>query len=49
MAGGSDGGGDGDLAETGSSLPLVALGLGAVALLGTGAYLVMRRRISSTV
>ncbi|MDT0346971.1 LPXTG cell wall anchor domain-containing protein [Streptomyces litchfieldiae] len=35
---------DADLAETGSSTPVVPLAAGAAALLGAGGYLALRRR-----
>lgn len=44
VAGGAEGGVDGDLAETGSGAPVGALAAGAAALVGVGGYLVLRRR-----
>jgi LPXTG-motif cell wall-anchored protein len=45
-AGGTDEDGQagGDLADTGSSTPVLALSVGAAALLGAGGYLALRRR-----
>ena len=40
----SEQGGAGDLAETGSSAPAGLLSAAALALVGAGAYLVLRRR-----
>ncbi|WP_165986497.1 LPXTG cell wall anchor domain-containing protein [Streptomyces sp. YIM 98790] len=45
VAGGAEPDGDGEnLAETGSSAPVVAISVAAAALLGAGGYLVIRRR-----